>query len=127
MKPIDRQKMCPNCDGRIPFDAPQCPYCFTPTPVEPKSDSFSALYTPPSKPVAESVAAPAEKTENPETSAFLPLLMLTLAGNLLTVGLLQFFFSDHGVVRLEMNGSYWFLMVLVSIPLFYYGFKKVSS
>lgn len=23
----DRQKMCPQCDGRIPLEAEQCPYC----------------------------------------------------------------------------------------------------
>lgn len=27
MKPNDRQKMCTNCDGRIPLDANLCPYC----------------------------------------------------------------------------------------------------
>jgi len=27
MKPKDRQKMCSQCDGRIPFEATECPYC----------------------------------------------------------------------------------------------------
>lgn len=27
MKPIDRNKMCTNCDGRVPFEAIVCPYC----------------------------------------------------------------------------------------------------
>jgi len=27
MLPKDRQKMCTNCDGRIPRDADRCPYC----------------------------------------------------------------------------------------------------
>jgi hypothetical protein len=152
MKPIDRQKICPNCDGRIDYDAAQCTYCFSALQIEssslklfsspPSQENLSALYTPPysAKPVAEAaeprIAAKtaslysdkdsrfmAEQTEASESKNFLPILLLTLAGNLLTLSILQFFFSDHGVVRLEINGSYWFLMLLASLPLFYFGLK----
>ena len=147
MKPVDRQKICPNCDGRIAYDATQCTYCFTALQVDSSSpklftsspDNLSALYTPPysTRPVEStepkiSKTAPiyAEKEnveETPDSKSFLPILLLTLGGNLLTLSILQFFFSDHGTVRLEINGSYWFLMLLASLPLFYFGLKNSSK
>lgn len=148
MKPVDRQKMCPNCDGRVAYDVTQCPYCFAILQVEnsppPKSmspassqDNLSALYTPPysSKPAeaaAPKAALHSEKEnisfkEASDSKIFLPILLLTLASNLFTLGILQFFFSDHGVVRLEINANYWFLMLFVSLPLFYLGWKKLSQ
>jgi hypothetical protein len=141
MKPTDRQKMCPNCDGRIPFEATQCPYCFSEQQVDHDTKSFTASSSDfSSDPLAALYPIPAssgQKTsrmaEHSEESAdaqsvpFWPILMLSLGSNLLTVGILQFFFSDHGVLRLEMNASYWFLMVLVAIPLIYFGLKNFSS
>ncbi len=156
MKPVDRQKICPNCDGRVAYDATQCTYCFAALQVDnsaPKiftpptaQETLSTLYSPPysSKPASEPLetrAAPkttpiyAEKdgsaiidrTEVSETKSFWPLLSLVLGGNLLTLGILQFFFSDHGMVRLEINGSYWFLMLLASLPLFYFGLRSSSK
>jgi hypothetical protein len=151
MKPVDRQKICPNCDGRVSYDATQCMYCFTTLQVENSvsklfnapSDNLS-IYTPPysakhseaseSKTAVPKSASPyspqeavtaLDKGEAEANPGFLPILFLTIAGNLLTIGLLQFFFSDHGTVRLEINGSYWFLMVLASLPLFYLGWKKL--
>jgi len=156
MKPVDRQKICPNCDGRVSYDATQCTYCFATlqvdhsapklfTPPSPSQDALSGLYTPPySSPPHSSKTAPepakatpiyAEKdgsavidrTQPSEAKSFWPLLFLVLGGNLLTLSTLQFFFSDHGIVRLEINGSYWFLMLLASLPLFYLGLKGSSQ
>ena len=155
MKPVDRQKICPNCDGRIAYDASQCTYCFTALQVDsstklfsapPSQDNLSALYIPPysTRPAAEpaepkmaskAAALYPEKeggmggvqTEASDSKSVLPILLLCLGGNLLTLSILQFFFSDHGVVRLEINGSYWFLMLLASLPLFYFGLKNSSK
>ena len=143
MKPALPQKMCPNCDGRIPQESTQCPYCFAQLSADssaPKStsvaDPLSALYPPPysteAKTTAQkssSVAAdPASQAESPSDSIpFWSILMLALGSNLLTLGILQFFFSDRGVLRLEMNASYWFLMVIVSIPLIYLGLRNLAS
>ncbi|MGR3973947.1 MAG: hypothetical protein QRY72_05225 [Candidatus Rhabdochlamydia sp.] len=146
MKPIERQKMCPNCDGRIPYETHQCPYCFAhlqlelneaksetkspPTPLDP----LSALYNPPylSKPLpSPSQGEPQVKDTQEETLttslAFSSIVMLVLGSNLLTVGLLQFFFSEGGILHLEVNASYWFLMVILSIPLLYFGLKDSSK
>jgi hypothetical protein len=153
MKPVDRQKICPNCDGRVEYAATQCTYCFatlqvdssapklfTPPIPQTAQDTFTSLYTPPytSKPSeatpktahiytekdGSAMIAGTDRAEPSETKSFWPLLSIILAGNLLTLSILQFFFSDHGIVRLEINGSYWFLMLLASLPLFYFGFRN---
>ena len=156
MKPIDRQKMCTNCDGRIPLDVYQCPYCFMQLPVENQnqgglfkqqnnSENASSLYPPPyatkfsadheeKKGMYKTVSASVDKDpvaslnqlESEEKQVFWPILLLSLAGNLLTLGLLQFFFSERGVVHLEISASYWFLLILLSVPLFYLGFKQTK-
>ena len=136
MKPIDRQKICTNCDGRVAYDATQCPYCFAALRVDasapskistPSPDNFSALYTPLSSKPSESIFSPQEAPTEASPQSFWPLLALVVAGNLLTLSILQFFFSDHGVVQLEINASYWFLILLVALPLFYLGWKNLSK
>ena len=121
MKSVERLKMCPNCDGRIPQEASQCPYCFTTLQVESPKENFQ--YTAPKPSYSEKEAVAVQE----ETSAFWPILLMTVGGNLLTFGILQFIFSDHGVIHLEINGSYWFLMVLVALPLFYFGLKNIKK
>ncbi len=44
MKPADRQKICPNCDGRVAYDATQCTYCFSALQVD---HSAPKIFTPP--------------------------------------------------------------------------------
>ncbi len=139
MKPVERQKICPNCDGRIPQESTQCPFCFAQLQVDssnlksaPAVDPLSALYPPPysglePKTVIKTAAAETVHEASADSIPFWSILMLALGSNLLTLGILQFFFSDHGVLRLEMNASYWFLMVIVSIPLVYFGLKNLSS
>jgi hypothetical protein len=59
MKSIEKQKMCPHCEGRIPFEVEVCPYCSHETSLQaskPQSplfhsqsleDSLASLYKPP--------------------------------------------------------------------------------
>lgn len=60
-------------------------------------------------------------------SSFWPILLLSIGANLLTIGLLQLFFSENGVLRLEWNSSYWFVYCLAAFPLFFFGFKKANA
>src|SRR6185503_15242769 len=107
MKPNDRQKMCPSCEGRIPLDANLCPYCAaeqgSSAYLHHKSiqESLTSLYPPPysakkeqksQEPMAEKkfqtaspiLAAPiphsteAPATANEEKSSFWPLLLLSI-------------------------------------------------
>lgn len=142
MKPTERQKMCPNCDGQVAVEASQCPFCFATLKVDSATkgqslqESLASYYNPPKTPSAEmetkpsttktSENTPAAAMEAHDTKAFWPILMLTVGGNLFTLGILQFFFSENGVVRLEISSSFWFLYLLIAIPLFYLGVRRAN-
>lgn len=66
-----------------------------------------------------------EKAE--DKGAFWPLLLLILGGNLLILGLLQFFFSESGHLRLEWDSKYWFVYCVLALPVLYFGFKKAKQ
>lgn len=168
MKPSDRQKMCTQCDGRIPIEAQECPYCSAEQLEQAQeADLFSnhqslqaslnSLYSPlyPTKPPGTSIASvQADSLKKPESSAykevsskgpqmpqegivaeqpaqdknyFLPILTLSLAANFLVLGLLQCFFSDNGKLTMEWDSNYWFIYLLSSIPLFFFGYKKLKT
>jgi hypothetical protein len=153
MKQADRQKMCTNCDGRVAYDATQCPYCFTTLQAEapvqgnlfkspPSQESLTSLFTPPysaretepeekksfkKAPEPTLSKIPVEKEATSESKSFWPILLLTLGGNLFTLGVLQFFFSEQGVVQLDINASYWFLFIVLALPLFYFGYKQLGQ
>lgn len=175
MKPVDRQKICSNCDGRIAIEAEECPYCGTacsvtevmtaPAPLfdhQAIQESLTSLYTPPysnksaatmkqdkeknkPKPVTReshenqlnaslgkfnySPGTPVVETEEKveEKSSFGPLLFLLLGGNLIIIGLLQFFFSENGILRLQWESKYWFVYCLIAAPLLYLGYKKANQ
>jgi len=73
------------------------------------------------------LAASEEESGHEEKSSFWPLLLLSIATTLVTIGLLQFFFSDDGFLRLEWDSSYWFIYCLISLPLFFLGFRKANK
>jgi hypothetical protein len=169
----DRQKMCMNCDGRIPLDADVCPYCAAgqtsaPAPAstakelhhQSLQDSLTSLYTPPyaakstglmnaiskpeppKEPMVEKrfnnpsaalgvptipLATSEDQQEDEGRSSFWPILLLSIGANLLTIGLLQLFFSDNGYLRLEWSSAYWFVYCLAALPLFFFGFKKANA
>ncbi|MCH9630180.1 MAG: hypothetical protein S4CHLAM37_01740 [Chlamydiia bacterium] len=56
-----------------------------------------------------------------------PLLFLAIGVNLLTLGLLLFFFADQGRVVLEWNSYFWFVYCILSIPLLMFGWKLLQA
>lgn len=153
MRPKDRQKICTHCDGRIPYESDRCPYCGAEASrsVEPGKethhrslqDSLTAPYAPsparpaqapifekkslPSQPSVQAAVAEAPSSANEGKKAFLPLLLLALAGNLMTIGILLLLFAEDGVLRLEWDAGNWFIYCLCALPLFFFGLKKASS
>ena len=167
MKPVDRQKMCTSCDGRVPFESDVCPYCSSDlSKVQEmetlKPDSFSrnqaiqesltSLYAPPYKgkktetptkiPQKETRAAPPAHhggtaalpgtlpregaEEKVGKTILLSILALSLGSVFFILGLLQVFFSEQGVLRLEWSTKYWFIYLLGSLPILYFGYRKAE-
>ena len=73
------------------------------------------------------VDASEEHHASEDKSSFWPILLLSIGANLLTLGLIQLFFSDNGFLRLEWNSSYWFAYCLAALPLFFFGFRKANT
>ncbi|HSX12775.1 MAG TPA: hypothetical protein VLF61_04715 [Rhabdochlamydiaceae bacterium] len=76
---------------------------------------------------AISTAAIDESQQKEGESSLWPTVFMVVASNFFTLGLLQLFFSEAGLLKLEWDGSYWFLYCLFSIPLFYLGIKKMKQ
>lgn len=149
MKTVDRQKMCMHCNGRIPVDADLCPYCATQQPEATTAAASAPLFAPPYEAAAETArssegfkdvtkerqmmgassmgSTASESQEGSATSGFWAVLFLSIATNLITAGMLQFFFSEQGVLKFEWDCKYWFLYCLVSVPLFYFGIKQANK
>ncbi len=169
MKPTDRQKMCANCDGRVPFEAIVCPYCSADLAkaqeVEVQrdvgakhqaiQDSLTSLYTPPYQQKAAK-----EKKQEPQKTAYTPresrtpslsqsvgtqdtalqdpaqaktvktilisILTLSIGSLLLILGVLQVFFAEEGMLRLEWDATHWFIYCLAALPLLYYGYRSAQ-
>lgn len=177
MKPTDRQKMCINCDGRVPFEAIVCPYCSADLSKAPEvdaqrdvgakhqaiQDSLTALYTPPyqqkvgkssfseskgknpeqakgSMGVESRIAPPAHHGGIPTATAvrdpvqektakavLVSIVTLSVGSLLFILGILQIFFAEDGVLRLEWDASRWFIYCLAALPLLYYGYRKAEQ
>jgi hypothetical protein len=99
--------------------------------AEPLKDSMAdKRFQPTSPPLGVPtipVDVPNEQHSDEGRTSFWPLLWLSIGANLLTVGLLQLFFSDQGFLRLEWDSSYWFVYCLAALPLFFFGFKKANA
>ena len=68
-----------------------------------------------------------KEEEEEEQAQIGSLLLLSLGGHLFTLAWLLFFFSDHGKLVLEWKSRYWFVYLILSVPLIYKGWKKLSE
>ncbi|MFI5334714.1 MAG: hypothetical protein ACHQT8_06105 [Chlamydiales bacterium] len=102
-------------------------------PVKKRAEPFKEVKQPfqTAHPTAATMAlhAQAEEEESAATAkgALLPILLLCLGSNLFVLGILQFFFSSNGFLRLEWDASYWFVYCLLSLPLLYLGIKRKAD
>ena len=62
-----------------------------------------------------------------EKGSIMPLFLVLVGANLLTLGLMQGMFSEGGILRLEWNSQYWFVYCLFAIPMIYAGLKKAKQ
>jgi hypothetical protein len=90
--------------------------------VEKRFNSASPSLGAPTIPVDSNADPNVDQGKN----SFWPILLLSIGTNLLTLGLLQLFFSDNGFLRLEWDSSHWFIYCLTALPLFFFGFKKAN-
>lgn len=56
-----------------------------------------------------------------------PIFFMSLGMNLLTLGLLLFFFSERGKLTLEWNSHYWFVYCVIALPILIFGWKLLKQ
>lgn len=135
---------CPYCGTDLYQDSPKEENSFQKT--------LSSMYKPPYNPTRTTLGVPSYEENNnvhyddedeedeeedyesdPEINAksndmgIWPLLFLSMGMNLMTLGLLLFFFSDGGKLTLEWNSHYWFIYCVLSVPLLMFGWKLLRA
>ena len=141
MKSSEKFKLCPSCDGKAPLEVVICPYCassFTDTNSKnkaPLAASYSPPYsaervTPSQAEVKTQKSAQAQaqvSVQDKESSAFLPIALLTIGTNLLMLSMLLLILGRNGKVELEWSSSYWMLYLILGAPLVFMGYKILKK
>lgn len=71
--------------------------------------------------------SPTSESKREDAGSFMPLLFILVGANLFTLGLMQCFFSENGLLSLEWKSEYWFLYCLIAAPLIYFGLRKAKT
>lgn len=146
----DTKKICWNCQGELYAQQRKCPYCGASSDEYAKKNSnemdleksLASLYKPPyairerESNWEERFQEPEERTAAPKeeplarqqsSKEFFPILLLSLGGLLLSLSLLIFFFSEGGVLTLQWKAKYWFIYLLLSLPVLSLGWKGLKK
>jgi hypothetical protein len=138
-----KKKLCWNCEGETLITATQCPFCGVSLEVvamenQKSKDPFSPPYKlTSSKDVpASPYTAPSQAEEEPEEKSFsndpksliLSVAFLLSGAAFALFGLILWLFADQtGHLNLRWNAEYWFVYLLLSLPLLYLGWKAVQQ
>lgn len=144
-----KKKLCWNCEGNVSLEDELCPYCGVSLDVTPIAGTNiqDMQLIPPYKlstnPVDQPIPTapypsqevneepPLEKTEtypNDVKTFAIPLALFLLGSVLILFSLILLIFSDsQGILTLNWNGNYWFIYLLIGIPLTYLGWRVASN
>lgn len=134
-KPV-KTKLCWNCEGSVSRSAENCPYCAVYLSPEKEDLSQDPPY---SKQIPKAPYNPVEQEEViglPEAQelattgfrgAFLPLILLSTGLISLFFSLILFLFAENGKLTLQWDGSYWYIYLLLALPLLYFGWRYLET
>lgn len=146
-----KKKLCWNCEGRVPLTEENCPFCGVY--ITPLDLSENPLLKPPyrivdeeeeeeqeipSSPFADKEGNPHSEEEAKAVAMEAPLssdmnrvaitALLLLAGTVfLMFGTTLWFYSDIGVLVLQWDAQYWFVYLLVALPLLFFGWRSLMK
>lgn len=154
MKATPKKRLCWNCEGNVPVNLENCPYCSvylsTPSAEEAKEEEdehtppyrlvssaddqkvpaspFSALESADPKEENQAKADPAEAaaTMNEMKVIALPLVLLLAGSICFLFSLLMLLFSEGGLLTLQWNGSFWYIYLLIALPMLYFGWHSLQ-
>lgn len=140
-----KMKMCGSCDAMVDLEVIICPYCggdvseVSEDPYKEEGyvkdgkrelsldETMTSLYPPPYS-MEEVEEEAKEKVEvSKKSSIILPFIMFSLGVNLLFFAIFLLSFSKDGEIFLRWNTSYWFIYVILGLPLLFFGNRFLTK
>jgi len=150
----DKKKLCPQCEGNIPYQMTNCPFCGFEQEEKQEDErikihnasGLSSLYNPPylaqsigevRKEPTQTFKIPPKEEQEPlhkeqslesqlAKKELITILLLSIGGQFMMLGLILLFFSVDGVVTLQWKSQYWYFYCLFSAPFILLGLKWLN-
>ena len=129
-----KKKLCWNCEGDVLLTASNCPFCGVSLEVaameEEKKDPFAPPYKLASPKIEAQSPTPTEEepSETDPKSVILSFAFLLVGAALALFSLVLWLFADKtGHLNLRWNAQYWYIYLLLSLPLLYLGWKATQK
>lgn len=135
MNTKNKTKLCWNCDGIVDIAAHKCGFCGVSTDVSPIPGT-QPKKTPPMSSKKGSTAPYQTKEEvSEESRESNPFQTATLAISTLLLGtvlaifslILALFSNSNGIFTLSWNGEWWYIYLILAIPLLWVGWRSASN
>jgi hypothetical protein len=111
-----KKKMCWNCEGNISLEEDVCPYCRASI-IPHHHDNFDA-----------SEEDEQESEDADEGTLVATTLALLMGGTFFFLfGCLLYFFSDGEYFVLRWSNAYWFIYLLIALPMIYFGLRNLRQ
>jgi hypothetical protein len=131
-----KKRLCWNCDGTVDVHLSHCTYCGAellrdqePLDQMPQDEEEEAIFDEEESPFSNDEEEEEEEHEPArvrQRSLTLP-FMLMVPGTLLGLfGLMVWLFSHDGALELRWDASYWYIYVLLSLPLLVFGWRALG-
>lgn len=151
MNTIQKKKLCWNCEGNVARDAANCPYCGVYLHRDEDREDYEEDHVPPyaldeeeensQVPEAPYAELNQHKQQPPEQTPLqilngpqgewkavaLPLTMLLGGSVALLFAVLLLLFSHNGTFTVQWNANYWYVYLLIALPLLVTGWRSLSS
>jgi hypothetical protein len=142
MEKNKKNKLCWNCEGRVAMDAENCSYCavYVGPALNSEEEVQDHEIAPPYKFIEAQentlleeakIAihhAPQENSSSEGSKQFvLPLAFLVTGSVFCLFGLVLFLYSEQNFFTLSWKSKYWFVYVLLSLPLLVLGFNALNK
>lgn len=151
-----KKKLCWNCEANVQFGIEACPYCGVAIETENQKsqDTKRGNIRPPYKlvdsqsdqgvPKSPFATIPqqmndeqadesniadevAEKSEEDPRLIITTMAMLMGGGIFFLFGLILLLFSNEGYLQLRWNDDYWFIYLLIALPMLYLGIQNLGK
>lgn len=135
-----KKKLCWNCEGNVDLKHETCPYCGVslnispiagtkPDPKPPYRSTANSKVPPAPYPIKEEEKSVEEPAASNEFRSIAFSLTFLLLGSVLSIfSLILALFADaNGIFTLRWQAQYWYIYLILAIPLLYFGWRASSQ